>query len=164
MNIFVLSTDPRQAARDQCNKHVVKMILESAQLLCTALHINGIDKSHLPYKPTHVKHPSTLWTATSDDNMAWLWAHAIELCAEYTRRYKKKHKTEYVLENMARLIPPGDWHNHTPFAQAMPSQWKNPCAVTAYRCYYIAEKSAIAKWWPKAAPPVWWPFKEERDL
>lgn len=161
MNIFILDTDPVQAARDQCNKHVVKMILESAQLLCTALHLNGTDASHLPYKPTHAKHPSTLWTAASSANMAWLWAHAIELCEEYTRRFGKVHKTRYVLESIAWLMPRADWHDHTPFAKAMPERWKQYDAVTAYRCYYIAEKSDIARWKPRASAPAWWPFIEE---
>lgn len=160
MNIFALDNDPVQAARDQCNKHVVKMILESAQLLCTALYLRGAPTESLPYRPTHVRHPSTLWTAASPDNVAWLWLHALELCDEYERRYGKRHKTGSALVQLQSLVPDGDWRSHTPFAQAMPEEWKGPDAVTAYRCYYIVEKSRFARWAPRARPPAWWPFVE----
>lgn len=163
MNIFVLDRDPVQAARDMCNKHVVKMILESAQLLCTALALRGIPKENLPYKSTHAKHPCTLWLVENDDNMAWLWLHALELCSEYTRRFHKTHKTEACLNSIRKYIPVGDWRAVNDFAKAMPVEWKHLDAVTAYRCYYIAEKSRFAKWWPRSAPPEWWPFEEERD-
>lgn len=161
MNIFVLDKDPVQAARDMCNKHVCKMVVESAQLLCTAMHLNGTSISQLPYRPTHARHPSSVWTAASPDNMMWLWLHALELRDEYERRYRKRHKTSLALAALQQLVPVGDWRSHTPFAQAMPDEWKNPDAVLAYRCYYIAEKSTFARWAPRASPPAWWPFKEE---
>lgn len=152
------------AARDQCNKHVVKMIVESAQLICTALSMpHGGSQAHdvyfLPYKPTHAKHPCTKWLCESHANIAWLFAHAVELCEEYTRRYGRVHKTQYVLQNVAWLLRPADWRDHTPFAQAMPDEWKDADdAVTAYRCYYIAEKSHMAVWEPRARKPTWWPL------
>lgn len=161
MNIFVLSEDPVEAAQMQCNKHVCKLILESAQLLCTALTLKGISSTHLAYRPTHVHHPCTRWLLESDANIAWLFKHAIGLCQEYTRRYGRKHKTEYVLESMARLLPHADWHDHTPFVMAMPQEWRGADPVTSYRAFYIAEKSRFAKWAPHATPPGWWPFKEE---
>lgn len=161
MNIFAVDNDPRIAAQSLCNKHICKMIIESAQLLCTALHVRGLDKSLLPYRPTHANHPSTIWTVASEHNIEWLWQHAAELGVEYTRRYHKIHKTDHVLHSIKPLLPKGDWRQYTPFAQAMPEQWKNDDAVTAYRCYYIAEKSRFAKWAPRATPPAWWPFKEE---
>lgn len=160
INIFVLSEDPKQAARDHCNKHVVKMIVEAAQLLCTALHINGVNKESLPYRTTHAGHPCTKWVAESPANSAWLFEHAIELCEEYTRRYEKVHKTRSVIESLRSLLPPGDRHDHTPFAQAMPDEWKHDDAVIAYRCYYIAEKSRFARWSPRANPPDWWPLDD----
>jgi hypothetical protein len=161
MNIFILSEDPLIAARDQCNKHCVKMIVESAQLLCTALHLMGTPKELLPYKPTHVRHPSTLWLVEHHANLVWLWLHANELCKEYTKRYGKIHKTAGALTAIKHLIPQQDWQNHTPFALAMPAQWKIAGdAVTSYRCYYIAEKSHFAKWHPRTQTPSWWPFME----
>lgn len=157
MNIFVLSEDPIQAARDQCNKHVVKMVIETAQLLSTAMFINHIDCKLLPYEPTHIHHPSTLWTAQTLDNAAWLLSHGFALAEEYTKRYNKVHKSQAAIENVERFIN-GDPTKHTPFALAMPHEWKSDDAVQSYRAYYIAEKSRFAKWRPRAAPPVWWPF------
>lgn len=161
MNIFILDVDPKKAARDQCNKHVVKMLLESAQLLSTVLFLRGVDVKQLHYRPTHIKHPSTLWAAKDPANLAWLYAHAEALCDEYTRRYHKKHRSETVIKSMKHMLQTLDWNSTTTFAQAMPEQWKHVDAVTAYRSYYIAEKSRFAKWAPRAEPPTWWPFKEE---
>jgi len=78
MNIFILSQDPHKAAQYMCDKHVVKLLLESAQILSTV--------SQGPYKPTHQNHPCTLWTAQGRDNYHWLVEHALELCREYTHR------------------------------------------------------------------------------
>jgi len=89
MNIFYLNSDPVVAAEKQYNKHVVKMILESAQLLCSAHHMldSEID---VPYKLTHKNHPSAVWTRTSLQNYAWLYYHMLALGDEYTKRYGKK--------------------------------------------------------------------------
>lgn len=163
MNIFVLADDPAQAARDQCNKHVVKMVVESAQLLCTALALGGTPREYLAYRPTHVHHPCTTWLLKSKANIAWLFEHANELNQEYTRRYGRKHKTGYVLESMTWLMPVADWHEHTPFAQVMPQQWRHDDAVTAYRAFYIAEKARFARWKPRASPPSWWPAEEQNE-
>lgn len=153
MNVFVLNRDPALAARDQCNKHVVKMILESAQLLVTAF-----PDGTTPYKHTHVNHPCGKWTRASLSNYAWLLTHALELCSEYTRRYGKVHKTEDVIVSLGRPDLPDV--GLTPFAQAMPEQHRNVDPVVAYRSYYIADKARIAKWAPRAAAPAWWPYLE----
>ena len=79
MNIFVLDDDIRTCARYHCDQHVVKMILESAQLLCTALNKQGF---RTPYRSTHVKHPCVLWLEQSYDNFLWLKALAMELNRE----------------------------------------------------------------------------------
>lgn len=163
MNIFILDEDPRQAARDLCNKHVPKMLVESAQLICTGLSINGVAKEHLLYKPTHTHHPCSLWVSQHQSNAAWLWEHADELSIEYTCRYNKIHKTSMVLEQMKQFKPDVNWCDHTTFVQAMPDQYKNSCAVDAYRAYYIAEKAKFAKWLPRANSPDWWPFEEQSN-
>jgi hypothetical protein len=153
MNIFVLSEDPQQAARDQCDKHVVKMPLETAQMLCTALRQHGCDD--VPYKSAHAKHPCTLWTAACRDNFLWLVEHGLELCAEYTRRYGKVHASQAVIvvaSDLSKTIPTGAL---TSFAQAMPDQYKHESAVEAYRSYYKNEKAAIATWRYSTTPP-WW--------
>lgn len=159
MNAFVVDTDPIQAARDLCSKHVVKMIVETAQMLSTAFP-NGV----APYKHTHVNHPCNVWLRASLSNYKWLLLHGVELCAEYTRRYNKIHRTERVafdwfLENEPSIPDVG----LTPFAIAIKDpKWHVPGDVVAsYRAYYIGEKACFAKWAPRANPPVWWPFKEE---
>jgi len=113
MNIFILDRDPILAAQMQCDKHVVKMVLESAQILST---INGG-----PYKPTHQNHPCVLWAKAGKDNWDWLWYHALALCIEYTRRYGKPHKCREVIEHVSgSMIPFGA----TPFVQCMPEEFK----------------------------------------
>lgn len=157
MNIFVLSADPIQAARDQCNKHVVKMVLESAQLLVTAF-----PKGVTPYKHTHFNHPCAVWMRSSLSNYGWLLAHACELCNEYTRRYGKVHKSEAVI--MSLDVPDLPDVGLTPFARAIKEPWKSQSLhmpiVEAYRYYYHGDKARFAKWAPRASAPSWWKFKE----
>ena len=97
MNIFYLHSDPVKAAQIQYNKHVVKMILESAQMLCTAHHHYaeelGYDNSYIPYKKAHYNHPSTIWTRQNSRNYYWLYHHMSALGNEYTKRYNKTHLT-----------------------------------------------------------------------
>ena len=92
MNIFVLDESPIISAQMQCDKHIVKMPLETAQMLCSVLHRHGQGDKVL-YKEAHKNHPCTLWTGDSVDNFIWLWKHGMELCFEYTRRYNKIHKS-----------------------------------------------------------------------
>ena len=154
MNIFVLSEDPVEAARAQCNKHVVKMLRESAQLLITAF-----PPGTTPYKHTHVNHPCAKWARASLANYAWLLEHARALCDEYTKRYGKVHKSEEVIASLDRApsVPDGPM---TPFAQAMPATYRREDPVKAYRAYYVSEKARFARWAPRAEPPEWWPFAE----
>lgn len=169
MNIFALDENPLTAAQMLCNKHVVKLIVESAQILSTAIHqINqerlGFDASSRYvrlYKPTHQKHPAVKWVRESIHNTDWLFHHANALIMEYTARYHKSHKTCRVMEEIAQLRWGmwkgfGDWRQHTPFAQCMPEKYRSDDAVVAYRAYYIGEKAKFAKWAPHAVQPVWW--------
>lgn len=97
MNIFVTEPCPIASAEALDDKRVVKMILESAQLLSTAIHINVLtlddDISQVLYKPTHKQHPCALWSAHSNSNWEWLFQHFLALCQEYTHRYGKYHKS-----------------------------------------------------------------------
>ena len=151
MNIFVLDKDPAVAATMACDKHVVKMILETAQMLCAA----AIAKGHeMPYGETHRFHPCTLWAGASQGNWEWLTQHGIALCAEYTTRYGKTHKSQQHIEYARDMDISFDEQQLTPFAQAMPPQYKNDCVVTAYRAYYMGEKARFATW--KTQTPNWW--------
>ena len=154
MNIFILDTDPKVAATMLCDKHVVKMIVETAQMLCTAASKLGHD---VPYRPTHAtKHPCTLWVGESKSNWNWLVDHGIAMCEEYTRRYNRTHKTQAVIElcRDSNIGPKNDT-GLTQFRLAMPIQYKCDDPVKSYRDYYIGEKSRFAKW--KTSQPAWWP-------
>jgi len=175
MNIFILNEDPVLAAKDHCDKHVVKMILESAQMLSSAHWIgwkekllmndvaNGMKqrqikqllKENVPqnkqpaYSMTHVNHPCTVWARETKTNYLWLCSHSKALCEEYTRRYGRRHKSEDVIDWLTKNIPPhleSCEKGQTPFAQAMPDEHKDENPVTAYRNYYVEEKMKIAKW------------------
>ena len=147
VNIFVLDNCPVQSAVYQCDKHVVKMILETTQMLSTI--VGG------PYKPTHVNHPCTIWARESVENFLWLKTHGLALCKEYTHRYGKKHKCEDILWNMS--VPDtlsGD--TLTPFALAMPEEFKSSDPVKSYRDYYHTKKE-FCRWTNRSTPPWWNP-------
>ena len=144
MNIFYLHRDPVKAARYQYNKHVVKMILESAQMLCTAHHHYDKD-TDVPYKKAHYNHPSTKWVRQSDEHYDWLYSHMLELGNEYTKRYGKEHlsitKCKWILWERPYGIP-SDGFIQPP--QAMPDEYKDICSIKAYWNYYIGEKHTVA--------------------
>ena len=142
MNIFYLHKDPYTAARFQYNKHVVKMILESAQILCTAHRFYG--NKNVPYKATHINHPSTVWARENSLHYDWLYDHMIALGKEYTNRYGKEHLSITKCKHLwcyPEDIP------HEPFEQppqCMPDEYKDKCSVKAYWNYYIGEKHTVA--------------------
>ena len=152
MNIFVVDNNPRRAARMLCDKHVVKMCVETAQLLCTAY-----PKGQAPYRQTHMQHPCAVWCRASRQNYAWLIQHGKALCKEYTYRYHKTHKSEAVIEWCERQQRQLQFarQTRTAFAQAMPEHCRRANAVDAYRVYYMTQKRHIATW--KYRPqPTWW--------
>jgi len=110
LNIFFLHSEPKAAAKDACDRHSIKMILESAQMLSTVLRQHGYEGDDI-YGMTHVKHPSTIWASMNRDNFNWLLSHAFALCEEYQYRYGKVHKSKAILERCDDLcdfyIPKG---------------------------------------------------------
>lgn len=151
MNIFVLDDDIERCAQYHCDQHVVKMILESVQLLCTALNKKGFTT---PYKSTHTKHPCVLWVEASFDNFLWLYQLTEALNREYKYRYNKTvdHKSIAVLHQLTAFEY--ERHGLTPFAQAMPDEFKvEGDAVAAYRNFYRGEKLAFARWTKRDLPP-----------
>ena len=148
MNIFYLDSDPVKAAQIQYNKHVVKMILESAQMLCTAHHCygNAEQKLNVPYKQAHLNHPSTIWARQCKANYRWLYLHMMALGYEYTKRYDKMHASIVKCAKFLNIppvhIPDGEFCEPP---QAMPDQYKVPgCSITAYWNYYEGEKYKVA--------------------
>ena len=164
MNIFYLDRDPEIAAQMHCDKHVVKMILESAQMLSTAHRVldgDEIADSKGLYKMSHKNHPCTIWARTNSENYEWLWNLYDNLMKEYTYRYGKHHASErltHALWEFPRNISHGDF---TDPPQCMPDYCKSDDTVTAYQTYYIIEKSDFAKW-PDERKPEW--FNEQRTL
>ena len=150
MNIFVVDNDPKIAARDLCDKHVIKMILESAQMLCSAF-----ESGEAPYKRSYYNHPCTKWVRESQTNYEWLLTHAYGLCEEYFLRYGKIHKSLDAIDwcdNNSHKLGLDQELGLTPFAQAMPDEYKNDDVTQAYRDYYNGEKSYFAKWAYSSAP------------
>jgi len=147
MNIFVLDLNPAIAAQYQCDKHVVKMPLETAQMLCAVAYRFG---RSAPYKPTHPRHPCTVWAGDSVGNWYWLRDHGIALCDEYRHRYGKQHASRRVIEAMQP--PPILPTQLTPFPQAMPEEYHTTNVVDAYRAYYRGAKHSFAKWTNRSIP------------
>ena len=150
MNIFFLHILPQICAQMHIDKHVIKMILETTQLLCSAHHIAGSD--YIPcYKLTHKNHPSSIWTRASKANYKWLCSLGQELCKEYTYRYGKIHKCQPYIEDLALHVPDLPDLEFTPPTQAMPSMYKDNDAINAYRTYYFFGKMNIHSWKGKIA-------------
>ena len=144
MNIFYLHPDPAKAAQIQYNKHVVKMILESAQMLCTAHH--HYDNGHnVPYKKAHYNHPSTIWCRQNASQYMWLYDHMIALGKEYTKRYKKTHLTITKCAEVLKQLPPTIPETiFTEPPQCMPEDYKvEGDSLSAYWSYYEQEKQLI---------------------
>ena len=177
MNIFYLSNDPVEAAQAHLDKHVVKMILEYAQLLSTAHRIiDGSERvvlsnsgrkkkvwelndqrNELLYSATHINHPSAIWARSSSCNYEWLYRLFCATCDEYTHRYGKVHLTDSKLRDVLKQHPKRigkskAWVGPTP---AMPDECKvagDPLA--SYKRYYIDKKADMAKW-TNREPPEW---------
>jgi hypothetical protein len=155
MNIFALDDDPSTAARWHFDKHVVKMILESSQMLCTSLHLNT-DLQDIPYKIAHPKHPCSIWAAASRSNYSWLCQLTGALNAEYTYRYHKIHKCSSILDYCLGHIDRIQSGLQTPFAQAMPDEFKDVDSIQAYRNFYDRGKRHIKTVWTGRELPPWW--------
>lgn len=181
MNIFVLHTDATLAALHMDDVRVPKMIVESGQMLATALREHGMDDDALihtgvvtlkgtPWRSTHRNHPCTVWARQTRSNYAWLAEHALALCLAYEDRFGKTHGSLPAIEAMcelAHIIPDGYM---TPFPLAMPDEFKesdyrtdNPAfniydaqgAVISYRRYYSSKPNVRWTRRPDGAPS-WW--------
>ena len=184
MNIFVLDDNALVAAEYMCDKHIPKMIVETTQLLCTAhrcldgtewtdytkngrrikrwKHETDSDPSTpMLYKAAMVNHPCNVWLRESNENYMWLSLHGVQLLSEFRKRYENVHGSTRVLGwcalNRPKNIPDTE---QTPFAQAMPDEYKDPTdAVNAYRNYYVGDKARFAKWEKKNNEPYWWTIR-----
>lgn len=158
MNIFALSDSPILSARYQHDKHVVKMTLETAQLVSQAVRLNESWRQCVPvgdihkrlYKTTHAYHPCSVWARRSVANLSWLCQHGLALADEYSHRFWRTHKSRQIIEFVHdSVIPslPSDGIGLTDFAQAMPDDCKDDDSVLAYRLYYVRHRiKPDSKW------------------
>jgi hypothetical protein len=174
MNVFYLSNNPRVCAEYHCDKHVVKMIIEYAQLLSTTHRVidgnpvEGRSKTgrrrtvySLPdsrdttlYLTTHINHPSTAWVRQSSKHYDWLYSMWTELLAEYTTRYSKYHACGRLADALKQTPNNLKDNGYTDPPPAMPDHCKIPGDVIgSYRKFYITEKSRFATW--KTQQPEW---------
>ena len=172
MNIFVLDENPITAAVMMCDKHIPKMVVESAQMLASAVRRWGgtdeqfieygiLTKAGKPYRGGYANHPCTVWAGDSYGNFAWLVDHAVALLAEYSCRFGKEHachmpilKLHQLGWSMVNEPRPRMSMAQTPFALAMPDEYRDDNAVKAYRAYYHSK--AFAKWEKGTPAPYWW--------
>ena len=151
MNIFATHDDPVLSATELPDKHIVKMPLECCQMLAVVYSpwykdIGPILKTdgsaYKTKKGAFRNHPCTKWVAESDHNIAWLLQHGIALCDEYEYRYNKRHTCKKSLVLAGLLYQHGCPEKHTPFARAMPDEWKYDDSISTHEAYerYIASK------------------------
>ena len=167
MNIFFLDECPNKAAEYMCDKHIPKMLLETCQMLSTAIQkYTGINKNL--YKPAYEKHPMTIWVGHTRNNFSWALEHAFKIEQEYEMRFKKIHKSGRILSEiyyngLHHSIPRvmhKDYITEPP--QCMPDKYKDKDYVTGYRNYYIGAKKYFAKWQKGRSEPKW--FIEKTPL
>jgi hypothetical protein len=158
MNIFFLDNDIKKCAQYHCDKHVVKMILETAQLLCGVHHMTDQVAPQVPYKLSHKNHPCAIWSRESLTNYLVLCELGLELCYEYTYRYGRRHKSQEVIEwciiNKPNIVDIG----YTEPPKAMPDEYKVDSVVESYRNYYRGAKASFAVW-KNREKPFW--FEEK---
>ena len=158
MNIFILDYDVKKCAQYHVDKHVVKMILETAQLLCGVHHLTPQVTPQVPYKLSQKNHPCSIWTRESLSNYLYLCELGLELCKEYTYRYGKRHKSQDVIEWCLINKPNIPDVGFTEPAMAMPDEYKVKSVVESYRNYYIGAKSGFAVW-KNREKPFWFKIK-----
>lgn len=180
MNIFILDENPRTAASMHCDKHVPKMVVESAQMLSTAhrmldgvetkkrsksgktmskYYMLGDTREHHLYNAVHFNHPCTVWTRESSQNYLWHYKLFIALCDEYTKRYGKIHLTDKSLREHLKVTPNNIPDiEMTPFRLAMKSNPEcmdesNP--IESYRKFYMTKQERFKMEWKNTQTPYW---------
>jgi hypothetical protein len=163
VNIFAVDLCPITTAQMLCDHHVVKMTLESAQMLSTIQRLHGNADERL-YKPTHSKHPCTLWAQSCTSNYYWLHRHFHALGNEYTYRFGKQHKSHVTLVALLSKAPVSLQRcaHITPFALAMPAEIQQQAcghsveeSVRLYRLYYATKRDGMQMRYTKRTMPQW---------
>ena len=180
MNIFLLDESPGVAARMHCDKHVPKMIVESAQMLSTAHRmLDGVfekrpsksgktmskywclpdERESIMYKAVHMHDPCTVWTTQSNNNYTWHWVHFAALCDEYAYRYGKVHATDKLLRKALQSLPrniPIGYLTPQPLAmKSNPECMNESDVVGSYRSFYQTKQARFKMVWTKREVPKW---------
>lgn len=182
MNIFVLDEDPYLSAKMHCDKHVLKMLIEHAQMMASAYYSTiGISRkkeipkrqrevdslfrgwprknpngSDWPYGITHINHPCTIWTRESIQNFNWLWECSNHLCDVFQQRWRKKHSIKAIMQWMKQNPPDLPTSKQTPFAQVFPDCYQQYGPILGYRRYYAMKTTYMALKWDYSPQPDWW--------
>lgn len=146
MQIFVTDKSPVKSAQALDDKRVVKMCLETCQLLSTAMYLNGVEG--YPYKPTHIKHPCTKWVSRSRGNFCWLLRHFKALLMEYTKRYKKRHKCSDHIRTFENAVKYLSCHKRLEFENCTTFKSEED-PIVAYKQYLFG------KWLNDKREPRW---------
>ena len=194
MNIFILHSNPKKAARWHADRHVVKMILESIQMLYTTHWVLSYpsllsckssvalsktqkklpnppsfsvhktpyqlkNSSQRGYRPVHVHHPCTVWVRSSLENYMWLCKLALHLILEHQHRWPASELHSCASHAMWLFEHPPPLPNLplTPFALAMPDEYKKGDAIKSYRAFYKGSKTqrGITNRYTKRHKPHW---------
>ncbi len=153
MNIFILETNPKKNAQALCDQHIVKMPLETAQILCSMF-----EAGQAPYRRTHFNHPACIWVRESRGNYLWLIKYGLELCREYTFRYGKTHASQKVIEWCCNHLEKLSFKKvrRTKFVSIVSPEFTHERdTITAYRKFYQKEKMKFARWNRGRAKPCW---------
>jgi hypothetical protein len=151
MNVFVLDLNTTLAAQAHVDSHCSKLILETAQLISTALRVKGIDYG---YKISHQNHPCAVWARKSSANFEWLRSLGLALGVEFNYRYGRLHKSADVILKAPKL--PIEDLGLTPFHQAVTDECKLGDVVQSYRAYYRNDKyKAGLIRYTNRKPPEW---------
>jgi len=166
MNLFILSLCFRECAEWMFDKHISKMIVEAVQMLSTAKRVldpleEGVESGI--YKISHKNHPVSIWIRTSLENYLWTLDMVDAMHEEWRFRYghpeTKVHASYKIAQYLREAAPSADLFPErglTPFAQAMPDEYKGEDAVEAYRKYYQSpDKKRLASW-KRRTPPGWY--------
>lgn len=154
MNIFYLDESPIDCATYHVDKHVVKMILEYAQLLSTAHRVLDKSTNSLFYKETHTNHPCAIWVRQSNLHYTWLYNLLVNLCKEYTFRYRKVHKvaSSFLLLELRSLPENIPYSGFVEPPKAMPDECKVPSTIKSYHNYYNLHKRKLFVWTKRETP------------
>lgn len=157
MQIFILDKNINKNVEYYVDKHIVKIPTEVAQMISTVYHLQNMNIPSFLYKPTHINHPCSIWIRKSLQNFLYTVNLGNSLYNEYQYRYNKpdKHcRNKLIFEYASKVLPSFSIQGLTPFALAIPKEYKKENVVEAYRQYYIKEKSHLFKW-TKRPIPYW---------